>query len=289
MNKTLKRLERYLHTVNDKSNERFSKEAIRRLISHEDYVDNAYNEFMEAYKEKDAQSHEIQIKTGITIEYCRTLFNDLVICRNHQSFDPVFDNDGKGTYTITYSKVKEITGYLCIRFSLKPGNILSYSISIKPTEHLEPREMIKELISIESDTEHPEPREIIKELISNESDTDIIYQEFVRAYEEKDGRSHKIQINEKFTLKSRDHDTENEKTKDQLTPKNFLKFFKDFVLCINPTSPDPIFEEEGYRVYKMKYSDQTEFYIYFSIGWYQDLEYWISTKPIRFRDMGQGH
>jgi hypothetical protein len=285
MNKTLNRVERFLHTVNDTLNEQFSKAMIRRLISNESDVDRVYIEFMGAYNHKDATSHEIQIKAEIifthtddttgaeiinstrpsTSEDCRNLFSDLVICRNPKSFNPVFETDGNGTYTLKYSRGKEFQRDLYICFSFSSDSVLTYSISTMPNPI----------------------REMIKELISNESDTDKIYSEFTRAYEEKTKNTHVIPIKEKFTLTPNDSAADNETTTYQLTPKKCHNFFDRLVKCVNPWSPNAVYEEAGYRTYSIKYSNGAgNLYIYFSIGWYHDLSYWVSTTPTQLHDMG---
>jgi len=287
MNKTLNRVERFLHTVNDTINEQFSKGNIRILISNESDVDRAYIEFMSAYNEKDATHHEIQIKTEVkfidrhveteeetttthppTIEDCRDLFNNLVICRNPKSFDPTFEEAGDGTYTIKYSRGKEFPGDLYISFSLSPNSVLTYSISTMST-----------LL-----------REMIKKLISNESDTDKLYSEFKRAYEEKDKWTHVIKIKEELTLTRDDSAKANETTTHQLTPTKCHSFFDACVMGINSQSSNTVCKEAGYRTYEIKHSNGTEpsgdLYIYFSMGWDHDLSYWISTTPTPLHDMG---
>ena len=152
---TLQRIDRYLETVNDDINEKYSKNLIEEILVEGvegESTDEAYRQFMDAYERKDGKEHTIgTIKTQITRSsdgtaemipiderFIYRFFRDLIICRNPKSCNDKFTPRGWGTpATIKFTNGNEFEGSLYVYFAFGPlrSDRLVCTISSTPIEY----------------------------------------------------------------------------------------------------------------------------------------------------------
>ena len=148
---TLQRIDRYLETVNDDINEKYSKNLIEEILVEGvegESTDEAYRQFMAAYEQKDGKEHTIgTIKTQITRssmtipvdeQFIYQFFRDLIICRNPKSCNDKFTPRGWGTpATIKFTNGNEFEGSLYVYFAFGSSHEdhLVCTISSTPIEY----------------------------------------------------------------------------------------------------------------------------------------------------------
>ena len=148
---TLQRIDRYLETVNDDINEKYSKNLIEEILVEGvegESTDEAYRQFMAAYEQKDGKEHTIgTIKTQITRssmtipvdeQFIYQFFRNLIICRNPKLCNDKFTPRGWGTpATIKFTNGSEFEESLYVYFAFGPlrSDRLVCTISSTPIEY----------------------------------------------------------------------------------------------------------------------------------------------------------